>query len=932
VPIIVSSSATQGPAATTVAVNLPTTGIDVAVGQRVIIFLGNDTGTTTITGPAGWSDISTQAASGAVRGAVFARTWDGTEGATATFTGTNAVWHAYVYVVKGRTSESCTRGDWNNVQSYQFPAATASGNNALTLYFAVSDGTGYFTVPTEQMTVYGRAGPVEMSGLVTMTGARNVPTAGAVPRPVMDHNLANEGGNVFVVVIEDDGTAEMGPCLSTVTPFCKTLATFFSTAAYTWEDASSYITTLNGIPVVALTQTVGTGSSTTDDWGRPCGLTAVNVNGGFAGTSIALPGGPFDVIDCILALSYFTSGSSTSASMGNDGMVIVMHDAANNKLAFQMSNKANVVANVQKDFFCAPGYSTPYATDGTIDLSDFRRVSFLMHRGGTLSFSFLFKMLQAYPRTAAMCGGTADFPLTPATFARQLALPGTSLRAKYSTSLVEMKTSYQFGDGTTKTYSNLATAVETPLPYSVAARRIEWNVPANRVAVRFVASAADTIVLNSTTQAGNVAMDWQHTGSASATVSAPGNVIKGCAVTLLNGETYAGQSYSGCSIAVGTATLSGAAVSGGSGTQAATVASGAAITGGSFTRGTETYAITATEAGTLNLSSQTFTGYTNVLNVTATTGTLTVTLALGQTPPTYVTAGAAVEWDQASADTTWTNANLANGTAVLVRNIDTGTTIDFAVTSGGTGYAITMVPGVDYTVGDTIEIRQSRKSGTTYYIERTSVINTTGGGGSILEVDPLAVCPICTDLDIDGEDFVSVFDLDSADDELDLITAGTWQTGQLMAWWKYEMTLQAPMEEFWGAWSVQSDGSFRNDVDTLPSLIDTTETGDSIESTGRRIHRSDGARPIRSPTTGGGSIDLSWRDPVTVVATGSGVLPADITAIGAEVWANTPGVQVKAKTDALTFTVAGQLDANIQYVNDVQVKGVGTDANPWNPA
>lgn len=40
---------------------------------------------------------------------------------------------------------------------------------------------------------------------------------------------------------------------------------------------------------------------------------------------------------------------------------------------------------------------------------------------------------------------------------------------------------------------------------------------------------------------------------------------------------------------------------------------------------------------------------------------------------------------------------------------------------------------------------------------------------------------------------------------------------------------------------------------------------------------------------------------------------------------------IKAKTDSLTFTVAGQVDANIQYVNDVQVNGVGTAGNPWGP-
>lgn len=32
---------------------------------------------------------------------------------------------------------------------------------------------------------------------------------------------------------------------------------------------------------------------------------------------------------------------------------------------------------------------------------------------------------------------------------------------------------------------------------------------------------------------------------------------------------------------------------------------------------------------------------------------------------------------------------------------------------------------------------------------------------------------------------------------------------------------------------------------------------------------------------------------------------------------------IKAKTDSLTFTVAGNVDANIQYVNDTQIQGTG---------
>ena len=40
---------------------------------------------------------------------------------------------------------------------------------------------------------------------------------------------------------------------------------------------------------------------------------------------------------------------------------------------------------------------------------------------------------------------------------------------------------------------------------------------------------------------------------------------------------------------------------------------------------------------------------------------------------------------------------------------------------------------------------------------------------------------------------------------------------------------------------------------------------------------------------------------------------------------------IKDKTDMLTFTVANQVDVNIQYVNDVAVTGTGAAGNEWGP-
>ncbi len=49
-------------------------------------------------------------------------------------------------------------------------------------------------------------------------------------------------------------------------------------------------------------------------------------------------------------------------------------------------------------------------------------------------------------------------------------------------------------------------------------------------------------------------------------------------------------------------------------------------------------------------------------------------------------------------------------------------------------------------------------------------------------------------------------------------------------------------------------------------------------------------------------------------------------------YVDTEVAAIKAKTDQLTFTVGGQVDANIQYVNDVAVTGNGQTGSEWGPA
>lgn len=65
-----------------------------------------------------------------------------------------------------------------------------------------------------------------------------------------------------------------------------------------------------------------------------------------------------------------------------------------------------------------------------------------------------------------------------------------------------------------------------------------------------------------------------------------------------------------------------------------------------------------------------------------------------------------------------------------------------------------------------------------------------------------------------------------------------------------------------------------------------------------------------------------------------GAAGAGLTALATQVSVNTVDTVVdaiKVKTDSLGFTVAGFVDANIQYVNDVAVTGTGALGDEWGP-
>lgn len=103
--------------------------------------------------------------------------------------------------------------------------------------------------------------------------------------------------------------------------------------------------------------------------------------------------------------------------------------------------------------------------------------------------------------------------------------------------------------------------------------------------------------------------------------------------------------------------------------------------------------------------------------------------------------------------------------------------------------------------------------------------------------------------------------------------------------------------------------------------INTLKSSGKFQVEGGNLVRADEEDPFRDNPLITYINNLSQAGIIATVATGSGLSSEQDAAISA----------IKAKTDSLTFTRSGNVDANIQYVNDVAVTGTGAEGDRWGP-
>ena len=108
-------------------------------------------------------------------------------------------------------------------------------------------------------------------------------------------------------------------------------------------------------------------------------------------------------------------------------------------------------------------------------------------------------------------------------------------------------------------------------------------------------------------------------------------------------------------------------------------------------------------------------------------------------------------------------------------------------------------------------------------------------------------------------------------------------------------------------------------ITTVTNLTNAPGAGDFTATMKTSIGTAVAASAVASVTGNvGGNVGGSVGSVVGAVGSVTGLTASDVGAI-------------KAKTDSLTFTQAGNVDANIQYVNDVLVSGTGALGDEWGP-
>ena len=290
-------------------------------------------------------------------------------------------------------------------------------------------------------------------------------------------------------------------------------------------------------------------------------------------------------------------------------------------------------------------------------------------------------------------------------------------------------------------------------------------------------------------------------------------------------------------------------------------------------------------AGTYDLSGVTVaSGYTLKVHNNSPTNAIVVTIPNGVTTST-TTAGGPITIQNPNVNFQISRPNILDGANFVFENTTQATEPANGTTSGGTGIDVTLVKGTDYDAGDNIRMRIGYTSGVT--AKSPIEENFTGPTSPAINDAPTAMVDytVYNTISIDGSTKTGIFVADYVDDEIDITLAADFLGQDFMAWWVYNEATLDGLRKFFGVYTLEDVANMRNNSGILPVMFDNTTTTNIKQIDNVRIYRADLAYPVREPSSGGGCIDIVWREKVLVTTVQ--ISGADVSDIADAVWAKT---------------------------------------------
>lgn len=239
--------------------------------------------------------------------------------------------------------------------------------------------------------------------------------------------------------------------------------------------------------------------------------------------------------------------------------------------------------------------------------------------------------------------------------------------------------------------------------------------------------------------------------------------------------------------------------------------------------------------------------------------------------------------------------NIVDGSRMQVFNVTTNLEILNQVITGATSYTQTYAEGTSYTLGDVVRVRFTYTNQLTSYLEFETTTVATETGWSVLAAQ--VVDSVYAAIGINGQN-VFKFVADYVGNDVELNIAQNFTVGEFYAWWKWNLTFERGIRNFFGVITAFDQANFRINNSVLSLYLDSNANASVRQTDNRRIYREDLTYPVKQPTTSGYGLDVVWRN-IVFVAPVNVAVPALSAAESAQLAEITT-----VNTDLTTYTTS----------------------------